>query len=202
MAERAAGEAKPLLSILPGHPLWGAQADAALARVALARGDTATAAEAGRAAFATLDGAMSEDLAWEIQLPAAEALVAGGSEEEGTEVRERLSLLLSLVVPRILDEEVRVQWVKGPIGRELMRIAAPLVERGASTPSGDGDIDLSGDQTKLLRLLAEGRTNREIADEYGVTEESVPEQLADLFVSMGASSRADATAAALMGGLV
>ena len=38
LAQRAATEAKGLMAILPGHPLWGAQADAALARVYRARG--------------------------------------------------------------------------------------------------------------------------------------------------------------------
>ena len=38
LAERSAAEASELAATLPGHPPWGAQADAARARVALARG--------------------------------------------------------------------------------------------------------------------------------------------------------------------
>ena len=37
VAERSANEAKELMSVLPGHPQWGSQADAALACVWLAR---------------------------------------------------------------------------------------------------------------------------------------------------------------------
>ena len=39
LAERSAQDAKELMGILPGHPPWGAEADAALAQVALARED-------------------------------------------------------------------------------------------------------------------------------------------------------------------
>jgi DNA-binding NarL/FixJ family response regulator len=203
VAERCARDTKALLPVLPGRPTWGAQADAALARVALARGAPEEAAQAWRAALAALEQAQMEDLVLEIQLPAADALLTAGSEEEGRAVRDRLSLMLALILPRILGEEVRVRWLSAPIGRELTRLAGPPLTPadGSAHPAAGTGFGLDDGETALLRLLTKGYTNRDIAQEFDSTEESVALQLAELFVKIGASSRTDAAAVALMGKL-
>ena len=48
LVERSAAQVKELLPLLPGHAPWGAQADAALATVALARGDIEAAVDGRR----------------------------------------------------------------------------------------------------------------------------------------------------------
>jgi len=112
-------------------------------------------------------------------------------------------LTLALLAQRMLDEDVRVRWFRGPVGRELTRLAGPVQIRGDSNGGAQsGIVPLGEAETRLLRLLSEGRTNSEIASELGSTEELVSRQLAELFVKIGASSRADATVAALMGKLV
>ena len=58
-----------MLPLLPGHAPWGAQADAALATVALARGDVAAAAVAGGAAFEASRPGIHEDASLEIMRP-------------------------------------------------------------------------------------------------------------------------------------
>ena len=74
-------QVKELLPLLPGHAPWGAQADAALSAVALARGDLPTAAMAGGAALAALQAGLHEDASLEIVVPAARAILAGGPPE-------------------------------------------------------------------------------------------------------------------------
>jgi DNA-binding NarL/FixJ family response regulator len=146
---------------------------------------------------------MKEDPHLEILLPAADALLTAGTEQEASAVRERLRLTLALVAQRILDEDVRVRWFRGPVGRELSRLAGPLdVPASESSDADASDIALSGLETRILQLLTEGRANREIAEELAESEESVQRRLSDLYVKIGASSRADATAAALLGKLV
>jgi DNA-binding NarL/FixJ family response regulator len=200
-AERAAVEVLRNSSLLPGHPPWTAQALAARAEVMIGRGDTRAAADFGRQAIADLEGAMREDLRLETILPAANAIIAGGSEAEIESARERLQLILALQAQRILDEDVRAEWFRSDTGRELTRLSGPLSqERLESLQTMDTGLD-EGD-SRLLGLLVQGNTNREIADELGVTEQAVTIRLAELFVKIGASSRADATVAALMGGLV
>jgi DNA-binding NarL/FixJ family response regulator len=201
VAERSAHEVLRDVSSLPGHPPWSPRANAALASVALARGDVENAAEFGRRALTELDGAKTEDINLDVILPAADAIVAGGTTAESQPLRDRLQLILQLQVQRILDEDVRAEWFRCATGRELTRLAGPLISRNVDAP-GSADPGLSDDDSQLLRLLVEGRTNREIADEMGSTEQSVALRLADLFVRIGASSRAGATAAALLGGLV
>jgi DNA-binding CsgD family transcriptional regulator len=200
-AESAATEALTLIPLLPGHPPWAAQAQAALARVFLARGQPEDAVRAGREALSQLDSAMREDLNLDIVLPAAGAVLAGGSEDEAAAVRARLQLLLPLVAQRIADEDIRVRWCRSPLGRELTRLAGALDTggQGATTTRPAG---LSEGEASLLRLLIQGRSNKEIADEIGQTYETVARRLAELYVKLGVSSRAAATATAVMGRLV
>ena len=77
LVERSAVQVKDLLSLLPGHAPWGAQADAALATVALGRGDIEGAAAAGGAALQALQAGLHEDTSLEIVIPAARAVFAG-----------------------------------------------------------------------------------------------------------------------------
>ena len=87
-----------------------------------------------------------------------------------------------------------------PIGLELTKLTGSLQKPDREAPSTPETPRLLADsETALLRLLTEGLTNREIAEE---SEESVAKQLAEIFTKIGASSRADATAVALMGSLV
>ena len=81
LVERSAAQVKDAMPLLPGHAPWGAQADAALATVALARGDTVRAATLGGAALQALDAAHHEDTSLEILIPAARAVLAGGPSE-------------------------------------------------------------------------------------------------------------------------
>ncbi len=200
LAERSAQETLAIMPQLAGHPPWGAQAHAALTRVALARGDHEAAAAHGRAAMAALQAAKSEDAHLDVVLPAAEGMLAGGSEQEKSATIGQLQFVIALLVPRILDERVRVQWLRGPVGRDLTRLAGPMAApAGAAAHVG---VALSEQETILLQLMIQGHTNREIADETHVTDESVARQLAGLFAKIGASSRAEATTFALVGKLV
>lgn len=193
-AEAAATEAKSVMELLSGHPPWGAQADAALSRVALARGRVDEAVNAARSAYAALEEALREDAHLEVLLPAAEAMIAGGSEEEARTIRTYLQITLAVAAQRTADEDLRVRWLRGPVGRELVRLAGPL-EGLTMVPGGaDGNGALDDSDIELLRPMIEGLTNREIAERLKLDEEIVSRRLADIFVKIGASTRAEATA--------
>jgi DNA-binding NarL/FixJ family response regulator len=201
LAERCAQDVLRERSSLPGHPQWPAQALAARATVALARHDADSAAELARQALAEHDVAKREDLDLDILLPAADALIVGGTEEEARAMRDRLQMVLGLQSQRILDEKVRAEWFRSETGRRLTRLAGPLAK---APPQGSGaeENTLAAEDARLLGLLVEGKTNREIAHEIGADEQAVVVRLAQLFATIGASSRADATVAALVGGLI
>jgi ATP/maltotriose-dependent transcriptional regulator MalT len=187
-AERSAITALDLASSLSGHPPWPAQARAALATVALARGRIDEAADHARSALGLLQAALHEDAYLDVLLPATNALVAADA-AEAEQARAHLRLTLAMVVQRTLDEDVRVRWLRGPVGRELSRLAGPI----AAEPAEGHDAE-DGSDDAFLRRLVQGKTNAEIASELGIDEDALTRRLSELFARIGASSRAEATA--------
>jgi len=105
------------------------------------------------------------------------------------------------------DEAIRVRWLKGPIGRELVELAGPMdspapeVAAGTSPGSAAQPVGptLDDAERRLLQLLTEGRTNVEIAVELDLGEDDVAQRLARLLARLGTSSRAEATSLAFRG---
>jgi ATP/maltotriose-dependent transcriptional regulator MalT len=204
LAERSARDAKELVQVLPGHPPWGAAADSALAQVALARGKRGDAVEAARSALGALKAAHIEDLYLRIVLPAVRAILEAGPAEETEAVQRELRVTAALIAQRITDEDVRVRWFRGPLGRELSKLA------GASSDAHPGEradehgagAQLDDDDAGLLWLLIEGRTNGEIADQLGLSEDDVTQRLAEMYARIGVSSRGEAAVFAFREGAV
>jgi hypothetical protein len=203
LAERSATAAKELIALLPGHPSWGAQADAALASVALTGGDVPAAVAAAGSAIQALQAGGHEDASLEIIVPVARAMFAGGPPETQAFVRRFLRLVLTRIAQGTLDESVRVRWLRGPLGRELVELVGPLDAADATAPAGsagafDGPPVDPVDQS-LLRLLTEGHTNAEIAAKLDLPEDAVAVRLAKLLARLGVSNRAEATTLAFKG---
>jgi DNA-binding NarL/FixJ family response regulator len=154
--------------------------------------------------FAALRGAHLEDLFLRIVLPAARALLSAGTADEREGVRHELRTTAALIAQRIQDEDVRVRWFRGPLGRELSDLAG---SPGGAEPQGAREeaqlpLDLGAGEARLLWLLVEGRTNREIATELGVSEEELSRQLAVMYAKIGVSSRGEAAVFAFREGVV
>lgn len=209
VAQESAAEVRKLMNLLPGRPLWGAQADAAAALVAMARGEPEVALDAARSALNTVHAAHREDPNLAILLPVGRVLLLSTDESEKQSIRELLRMTLALIAQRTIDEDVRVRWFRGPVGRELTELAGapdePAGEAGGSEvaeqyaeSSGPKPAKpkLSEGETQLLMLLIEGRTNREIAQILGVSDEVVVRSLARMYGRIGVSSRGEATAVA------
>jgi DNA-binding NarL/FixJ family response regulator len=213
VVEASVAQVKDLQPQLPGHAPWGAQADAASATVTLARGDVDAAVTAGGAALEALQAGLHEDANLEVLIPAARALLAGGPPEVQGFVRGYLQSTLSRIAQGTADEAIRVRWLTGPVGRELVALAGPMdggpstegadaAETGAGSPTAGPEStwrSLGEDDRRLLRLLTEGRTNAEIAAELGLGETDVAQHLARLQARLGTSSRAEATSLAFRG---
>ncbi len=204
VVERSAAQVKELFTLLPGHAPWQAQADAALATVALERGDVGAAVMAGGAAFQALQAGLHEDTSLEIVIPAARALFAGAPPEVQGFVRGFLQTTLSKIARGTADEAIRVRWLTGPIGRQLVELAGPIEAPAADVAApgvaaSDGAPSLDEADRRLLQLLTEGRTNAEIAAELDLGEDDVAQRLAHLQARLGASSRAEATSLAFRG---
>lgn len=202
LAETAAASVKELYPLLPGKAPWNAQADAALAEVRLARGDLPAAVAAAGAALNFLQTAGHEDMSLEILVGAGRALLAGGPPEMQAMVRGWLQMQVSRIAQATADEEMRVRWLRGPWGRQLVELAGPMdALQPDAKPNGDAAprAELSDDDRSLLRLLTQGSTNHEMAEALGLDEEALAQRLARLLTQIGASSRAEATTMAFRG---
>jgi DNA-binding NarL/FixJ family response regulator len=74
---------------------------------------------------------------------------------------------------------------------------APGTHADAGPPSG-----LSERETEVLRLLAQGQSNKEIAGELSLSVHTVERHLANIYAKIGARGRTDAAAYAHKNGLV
>jgi DNA-binding NarL/FixJ family response regulator len=193
VAEKSAAEVKSQVEMLSGHPPWGLQADAALAQVAMARGDAEAAVTSARSALVGFEEALQEDAHLEVLLPVAAALIQGGTEQEAAMARAFLQVTLAMAAQRTVDESVRVRWLRGPLGRELAELAGPM-DGLTMTPGGGPGASVEEADLELLGNLVQGLTNKEIAERLGLKEEEVSKRLAGIFARIGASSRAEATA--------
>jgi DNA-binding NarL/FixJ family response regulator len=202
LAERSAASAKELLPLLPGHAPWGAKADAAFAAVALSRGEPHRALEAARSAVEALRAAQHEDLNLDVLVPVATAITAAGTDEERAGTLSYLRLQAAVIANRIVDEGIRSRWFRGPTGSALAELAldpdAPIVRRAK-----DATVEaLGSDDTDLLKLVVQGLSNEEIAERLDVDPGEITRRLASMYASIGASSRADATAFAFQSGIL
>src|SRR5207253_1073929 len=105
-----------------------------------------------------------------------------------------------------LDEDARVRWLRGPLGRELAELAGPIdpVAPGAPATGVDASAEGAGLEEmdrRMLHLLTEGRTNREIGEELGMPEAEATRHLGEIFAAIGATSRAEATTFAFREGM-
>jgi DNA-binding CsgD family transcriptional regulator len=175
-ADELAGIAEQL-----GAPLLRAMAAHARGSALLAEGD-------GRAALAALRGAWA---AWQgIEAPYEAA---------------RVRVLIGLACRALGDDDTAeleldtARWVFRQLGAapDVARVEA-LSRPGAATAPGG----LTVREVEVLRLVAAGKTNREIAKALVLSDHTVRRHMQNIFNKIGVSSRAGATAFAFQRDLV
>lgn len=101
------------------------------------------------------------------------------------------------------EELVRaVRAVASGSGYLQAEITRPVLERFARDVPAPHGVRLSPRETDVLRLLADGSSNRQIARHLGIGEATVKGYLRSLFEKLGASDRAHAVALALRSRLI
>lgn len=161
-----------------GVPTLQATAASARGRVQLAAGDVA-------AAVATLREALRRWRALEVPYEVAttrtvlgQALRRAGDEEAAQE---------SFAAARALFDQIGARLAAGEVGADAPdTVESPTVTR---LPGG-----LSPREAEVLRLVAAGRSNKEIAAELYLSVKTVSRHLSNIFAKIGVSSRAAATA--------
>ena len=157
----------------------------AVAQLAVRRGDTAAAARWYGAAHGVME-------ALGMALPAARR---AGYERAVATVRERLG-----------EAAFAAAWAAGRA--DPMSLIAAFVEQGGVAPAAAriddelaGPTRLTARERDVLRLLANGQSDREIADALYVTRRTASKHVSAILAKLGVSSRAAAAAMAARGGL-
>jgi DNA-binding CsgD family transcriptional regulator/Flp pilus assembly protein TadD len=178
-AARAASDELSAIARQLGAPYLEAVADHAAGAVLLAEGDCAAALAVLRRALAV----------WQDT----------GAAYEGARTR----VLLGLACRRQGDHEPAESELE--LARTVFRRLGARPDlarlRGLFRPTSAGS-GLTPRELQVLRLVAGGKTNRAIAVELGISEKTVARHLSNIFVKLGLSSRAAATAHAYRHDLV
>jgi DNA-binding CsgD family transcriptional regulator len=177
-ARSAAGELRTLADVAGTAPLV-ALADTAAGQLALATGDPASGVEYLGTAAAAFDDLGLPYEAARARVTRARALFAIGSTTDAEAELERAASTLD----RLGAEPDLV---------EIERLRSGDV----ALPAG-----LTPREAEVLRLVAAGKTNRDIAVELVISEHTVARHLQNMFAKLGVSSRAGATAFAFEHGL-
>lgn len=99
--------------------------------------------------------------------------------------------------------EGRVPYLpEGPLGVAFLRAAVAQLPAPARRASGAHHSGLTPREREVARLVAAGRSNREIAGDLIVSERTVESHISNAFLKLGISSRAQLAAWAVEKGLV
>ena len=127
----------------------------------------------------------------------------------------RVLILTSVADETLVDEAIRAgahgYLLKEIDGRGLLQAVFDVAEgksildpavtarviqlvKGGSSGSRDALAVLSPQERKVLALIAEGRTNKEVASELGLAEKTVKNYLSNIFEKLHVSRRSQAAA--------
>ncbi|MHB2024888.1 MAG: LuxR C-terminal-related transcriptional regulator [Mycobacteriales bacterium] len=81
-------------------------------------------------------------------------------------------------------------------------VASLLAAGLRGVPGSDGICDLSGREVEVLRLVADGRSNKEIGESLGLSALTVKSHLARIARKLGTGDRAEMVALAMRAGVI
>jgi ATP/maltotriose-dependent transcriptional regulator MalT len=201
-----------VLDAEPQAPLRRTELLAALAEAHLATNDV-DAATAAAARLTDVAGGVTSDYLRSVALMTeAQVLLARGDASEACRrAGEAVEKLLALGLPY---DEARAREVRGMAAQvigehdtaELELTAArntftalgaePDARRVTALLGASPSSPLSARETEVLRLVARGRSNKEIASELFISEHTVARHLSNIFTKLGVGSRSAAAASA------
>jgi len=185
-ASAAAAHANHATALAEATPLAGARAAAgrAQALVALATGDPAVAVELASAA---VDAAERVGGA----LDAARAKLIMGRALAAT---DRAAALRELAAAEQAAQRAGAARVRDEALREQRRLGRRVGRGGKRASAADGIGALSPREREVAGLVAEGRTNREIAARLYLSEKTIETVLSRVFRKLGVRSRVEVAA--------
>jgi DNA-binding NarL/FixJ family response regulator len=182
----AAAEGLSEIAARSGHADALAALAHAVGELALADGDApAAAAQLGRAL----------ELHGRLQIPYERGWIALRAGVANAAAGERDAAVLRLQEAHRIAKRLGARPLADSAAAELHRLGESLEKRlgrrAAATHAGDG---LSRRELEVMRLVAVGRTNREIAGELFLSPRTVDMHVRNILAKLGARSRTEAAA--------
>ncbi|MEU8538775.1 AAA family ATPase [Streptomyces sp. NPDC048717] len=180
-----------LLGLAAPHPVWQAYSLYVSAELARAEGrDTAARWTEVAAAFATLD--RPHELA-RVRYRLADALLAeGGRRDEAAALLRDAHTTAVRLGAQPLREDTELLAARARLAPLTGEPAAP-----AAPDSGQDDtFGLTPREQDVLRLVAEGRTNRQIAETLYISPKTASVHVSNILAKLGVSGRGEAAALA------
>ena len=128
----------------------------------------------------------------EVLLHAAEAALACGDRDGAAERLQRAAPLAATLGARPLGEQIAI------LARRARIRLGGGDGAGAAVPGDDGtgELGLTERELEVLRLVAEGRSNREIAGELFISPKTASVHVSNILGKLGVASRGEAAAKA------
>ncbi|HSM60634.1 MAG TPA: LuxR C-terminal-related transcriptional regulator, partial [Longimicrobiales bacterium] len=117
----------------------------------------------------------------------------------------RARMLLARACRALGDEEgarLELDGARAELERLGARPDLARLDALAGSDGGRDDHGLTRRELEVIALLATGRTNRQVAEVLSISEKTVARHVANIFLKLGVSTRAAATAYAWEHGLV
>ncbi len=181
----ACAEALSRIASQTGHAEALAALGCAIAETALLDGDTDTAAEQGARAVELHRGLDMPFERAQIELRAGVALAAAGEREPAL---ERLSSAYRTA------RKLGARPLATEAAREVALLGESIARRLGTRAAADAEgAGLSRRELEVMRLVAVGRTNREIAQELFLSRRTVDMHVRNILGKLGCRSRLEAT---------
>lgn len=163
-----------------GHPLARAWSDAAFALSRMLQGDMAGSIAQLRSAADALDAIPFTEHAARLRRKFVDALIAAG---EGKAAEAELSRIHEVFAR--LGAELALDDV-----REKMReLGMRLPRRKPLAGDTDGWSELTAREVEIVKLVAGGKSNREIGEALGISERTASTHLSNIYGKLGVNTR-------------
>ena len=206
-AMKLATRAVEISDSLAGSIPWGCQALVVLSRIALRRGDVPSAVAAATASASRMQQREISIQRLKIAVPFAQfqALDAAGHSAEATDALTHAAREMYRVVGSMSDVQFRRSYLEDvSLHREIYEAAHQhrlWPDATAPHPKPDLSTPLTRREVEVLRLVASGKTNRDIADALFISEKTVARHLTNIFNKLDCESRTQAAAYAYRQGI-
>jgi DNA-binding NarL/FixJ family response regulator len=138
-------------------------------------------------------------------VPAASAIVILTDNPENFFAADLLGFAVRAILPRdATPEEIVAAIHAASTGLITLHpdMLDPLLSRVGSRQLDPSDQVLTPREIEVLRMIAEGLGNKEIATRLGISDHTVKFHISSIFVKLGASSRTEAVIVGIRQGLI